>query len=346
MIARQPPGPDRAALERTLAFATFAAQNLTLSKTVLSTISQPIAVHSTLLHGRRTPLNTFAVVVAVSVSLMFVCVLLAAGGVALEREEHALARACSAGWSPARRCSPRRCCSPPPARSCSRFAMLAGIGAFVHARLDARAAVAGRARLRRARVRRARRRDRRARARGARRLAARLPALAAARLPRARPRRVGGRRPLRRDLRGLVRVPLQGRAAGARRGRQPVLARLCRSRSCTCRPRRVAVRRARARSGLRRARMDARAGRRLYLGGRWPFPKRACAACAPPPRCAGSCARPSCAPASSCCRCSSPRRDPARRARADRDDARRRAPVDLRRARGGPRGRRARASPA
>jgi hypothetical protein len=92
VIAHEPPGPNRAALQRTLAFATFGAQNLTLAKTVLSTISQPIAVHSTLLHGRRTPLNTFAVVVAVSVSLMFVCVLLAAGGIALEREEHALAR--------------------------------------------------------------------------------------------------------------------------------------------------------------------------------------------------------------------------------------------------------------
>jgi ABC-type multidrug transport system permease subunit len=92
VIAHQPPGPDRAALERTLAFATFAAQNLTLSKTVLSTISQPIAVHTTLLHGRRTPLNTFAVVVAVTVSLMFICLLLAAGAVALEREEHTLGR--------------------------------------------------------------------------------------------------------------------------------------------------------------------------------------------------------------------------------------------------------------
>jgi ABC-2 type transport system permease protein len=92
VIARQPPGPDRVALERIAAFAAFAAQNLTLSKNVLSTVGQPIQVHSTLLHGRRTPLNTFAVVVAVSVSLMFVCVLLAAGGVALEREEHVLAR--------------------------------------------------------------------------------------------------------------------------------------------------------------------------------------------------------------------------------------------------------------
>jgi ABC-2 type transport system permease protein len=92
VIARQPPGPDRVALERVASFAAFAAQNLTLSKNVLSTVGQPIQVHSTLLHGRRTPLNTFAVVVAVSVSLMFVCVLLAAGGVALEREENVLAR--------------------------------------------------------------------------------------------------------------------------------------------------------------------------------------------------------------------------------------------------------------
>jgi ABC-2 type transport system permease protein len=92
VIAHQPPGPDRAALERTLAFATFAAENLTLSKTVLQTISQPIAVQTKLLHGRRTPLNTFAVVVAVAVSEMFIGLLLAAGAVALEREERALGR--------------------------------------------------------------------------------------------------------------------------------------------------------------------------------------------------------------------------------------------------------------
>jgi ABC-type multidrug transport system permease subunit len=130
VIARQPPGPDRAALQRTLAFATFAAQNLTLSKTVLSTISQPIAVHSTLLHGRRTPLNTFAVVVAVSVSLMFVCVLLAAGGVALEREEHALARLLRGLVSREGLLAEKALL----AAACSfvlAFAMLAGIGAFV-----------------------------------------------------------------------------------------------------------------------------------------------------------------------------------------------------------------------
>jgi ABC-2 type transport system permease protein len=92
VIARTAPGPDREALLRVADFADFAAQNLTLSKKVLTTVGQPIRIKSTLLHGRRTPLNTFAVVVAVTVSLMFVAVLLAAGAVAAEREENTLAR--------------------------------------------------------------------------------------------------------------------------------------------------------------------------------------------------------------------------------------------------------------
>ncbi len=92
IIAREPSGSRRAKLERIESLASFAAQNLSTSSKLLATVSQPIKVQSTLLHGRRTPLNTFAVVVAVSVSLMFVCVLLAAGSVALEREEHTLAR--------------------------------------------------------------------------------------------------------------------------------------------------------------------------------------------------------------------------------------------------------------
>ena len=92
IIARQPPGAQRTQLQRINRFAEFANQNLGLAKNVLSTIGQPIQVKSTLVEGRRTPLNTFAAVVAVSVSLMFVCVLLAAGGVALEREEHTLPR--------------------------------------------------------------------------------------------------------------------------------------------------------------------------------------------------------------------------------------------------------------
>jgi ABC-2 type transport system permease protein len=130
ILARQPSGPDRKALERILSFANFAAQNLSLSRNVLSTISQPIQVHSTLLHGRRTPLSTFAVVVAVSVSLMFVCVLLAAGGVALEREEHALARLVRGLVSREALLTEKGSL----AAGCSfavAFAMLAGVGAFV-----------------------------------------------------------------------------------------------------------------------------------------------------------------------------------------------------------------------
>jgi ABC-2 type transport system permease protein len=92
IITRAPVGPDRSALERIEVFARFGAQNLSASRDVLETVGQPIAVTSTLIQGRRAPLDTFAVVVAVSISEMFICVLLAAGGVALEREENALAR--------------------------------------------------------------------------------------------------------------------------------------------------------------------------------------------------------------------------------------------------------------
>lgn len=88
----EPRGHRRAELARVAEFAEFAAQNLGLSGRVLKTVSRPIAVRETLLRGRRTPLDNYAVVVAVSISLMFVCVLLAAGGLALEREEHTLAR--------------------------------------------------------------------------------------------------------------------------------------------------------------------------------------------------------------------------------------------------------------
>jgi ABC-2 type transport system permease protein len=51
-----------------------------------------VKVDQTIVEGRRTPLDAFAVTVAVTMSLMLVCVLLAAGMLALEREEHAFAR--------------------------------------------------------------------------------------------------------------------------------------------------------------------------------------------------------------------------------------------------------------
>ncbi len=92
IAARQGSPADRRELERIANFASFAASNLGLSKNVLATVSQPIAVKDTLLYGKRTPLDSFAIVVAVAISLLFVGVLLASGGLALEQEEHALAR--------------------------------------------------------------------------------------------------------------------------------------------------------------------------------------------------------------------------------------------------------------
>jgi ABC-type transport system involved in cytochrome c biogenesis permease component len=84
--------PDREALERVSKFAQLAIDNLDLSDTVLSSLATPVKVDETIVKGRRTPLDHFAVTVAVTLSLMLVCVLLAAGMLALEREEHAFAR--------------------------------------------------------------------------------------------------------------------------------------------------------------------------------------------------------------------------------------------------------------
>ncbi|HWY18621.1 MAG TPA: ABC transporter permease [Solirubrobacteraceae bacterium] len=130
VIARTPPGAQRTQLQRIDRFAEFADQNLGLARNVLSTIGQPIQVKSTLVQGRRTPLNTFAVVVAVSVSLMFVCVLLAAGGVALEREEHTLTRL-ARGLATREGLLAEKLLLAAACALVLALAMLAGIGAFV-----------------------------------------------------------------------------------------------------------------------------------------------------------------------------------------------------------------------
>jgi ABC-type multidrug transport system permease subunit len=82
-------------------FAALGVANIDRFKDVLSTVERPVQVEETILSGRRTPLDTFAVALAVAVSLMFVCVLLASGLLALEREENTfsrLARGLVPGW--------------------------------------------------------------------------------------------------------------------------------------------------------------------------------------------------------------------------------------------------------
>ncbi len=73
-------------------FAEIGVANANRVKDVLNTVENPVEVKTTVLSGRRTPLDAFAVAVAVTVSLMFVCVLLASGLLALEREENTFSR--------------------------------------------------------------------------------------------------------------------------------------------------------------------------------------------------------------------------------------------------------------
>lgn len=84
--------PERQALERVRSFASLAVTNLDLAGDVLGTVAQPVRVKRTALDGAATPLNSFAVAVAVAISLMFVTMLLASGMLALEREEGAFTR--------------------------------------------------------------------------------------------------------------------------------------------------------------------------------------------------------------------------------------------------------------
>lgn len=92
-IADLPPDSSlRAPLGQVAQFGRLAIDNLGVSRRVLRSVGQPIAVRQTIVGGRKTPLDTFAAAVSVTVSLMFLTLLLAAGLLALEREEHAFSR--------------------------------------------------------------------------------------------------------------------------------------------------------------------------------------------------------------------------------------------------------------
>ncbi|MDQ3770334.1 MAG: ABC transporter permease [Actinomycetota bacterium] len=84
--------PQREAIAQVQGFAQLAVDNLDFSEEILSTINSPVQVETTRLEGGTATLDDFTIAVAVSVSLMFVCLLLAAGMLALEREENAFGR--------------------------------------------------------------------------------------------------------------------------------------------------------------------------------------------------------------------------------------------------------------
>jgi ABC-2 type transport system permease protein len=84
--------PKVAALEQVRRFAQLAIDNLDLSGPVLGSISNPISVDVNTVGGSTSTLDGYAVAAAVTIALMFVGLLVAAGMLALEREEHAFGR--------------------------------------------------------------------------------------------------------------------------------------------------------------------------------------------------------------------------------------------------------------
>ena len=86
------PASSRPALDQVIEFARLASENLDLSDDVLNAVGSPLTVKQTVVEGGSEPLGNFAVVVAVAVTMMFVTLLLAAGALALEREENAFRR--------------------------------------------------------------------------------------------------------------------------------------------------------------------------------------------------------------------------------------------------------------
>lgn len=92
-IAGLPPDAGaRVALQQVSRFARLAADNLDVSRPILASIGSPVVVDEQVIAGSGSSLDVFGVEVAVVVSLMFVALLLAAGMLALEREEHTFGR--------------------------------------------------------------------------------------------------------------------------------------------------------------------------------------------------------------------------------------------------------------
>jgi ABC-type multidrug transport system permease subunit len=87
-----PAGALRDSLDQVLRFTTLTKSNLGTAATLLTRLSQPIAVDKQVVNTSTPPLEVFAIAVAATFTLAFVTVLLVAGSLALEREENAFPR--------------------------------------------------------------------------------------------------------------------------------------------------------------------------------------------------------------------------------------------------------------
>jgi ABC-type multidrug transport system permease subunit len=93
--------PLRSALGQVVGFADLAIEGLGFASPVLGSIGTPLTVDRTQLAGKTTPAATYAATISVIFSLMLVTMLLAAGMLALEREEHTFTRLVRGLVSPA-----------------------------------------------------------------------------------------------------------------------------------------------------------------------------------------------------------------------------------------------------
>jgi ABC-2 type transport system permease protein len=85
-------GPQREVVDDVIRFADLASENLAFADDLLGSVRQPIAVEKEVVSGDVPPLDTFAISVAIAITLMFVTTLLVTGSLALEREENTFAR--------------------------------------------------------------------------------------------------------------------------------------------------------------------------------------------------------------------------------------------------------------
>ena len=85
-------GPQRQVVDQVIQFAELARENLGFADELLGSVAEPISVEKEVVEGDVPPLDTFAISVAIAITLMFVTVLLVAGSLALEREENTFAR--------------------------------------------------------------------------------------------------------------------------------------------------------------------------------------------------------------------------------------------------------------
>jgi ABC-2 type transport system permease protein len=84
--------PQRDALAQVSRFAKLASDNLDVSKPILASIGQPVHIKQTIVKGKSATLDSLVAPLTVTVALTFVTLLLAAGMLALEREENAFGR--------------------------------------------------------------------------------------------------------------------------------------------------------------------------------------------------------------------------------------------------------------